>query len=178
MYPFYRLISTLLHAHSQPKLALDAVCEIHFRCRPWDLDLFMEMNNGRVLTLYDLGRFSLSVRTGLVNVLRQNKWGLAVAGSSVRYRKRIHAFNFVTMKTQLAGFDERWFFIAQSMWVNQQPCSSVLVRTCVTNAKTGKSIPTRTVAEALGAEDLHSGLPDWVQAWVEADAKRPWPPQP
>ena len=93
MYPLGRLWNTTRKAHKATKggerLALDAVGEITFRCRPWDLDMFMEMNNGRVLTLYDLGRFDLSIRSGLWDTLRAQRWGLAVAGSSVRYRKRV-----------------------------------------------------------------------------------------
>ena len=34
-------------------------------CWPWDLDPWIELNNGRTLTLYDLGRLPLSQRTGL-----------------------------------------------------------------------------------------------------------------
>ncbi len=176
MYPVIRLLLSSLAAYRAPKVAVDAVGEMTFICRPWDLDMFLEMNNGRVLTLYDLGRFDLSIKCGLWQTLRQQGWGLAVAGSTVRYRKRIRLFDRVTMKTQLVGTDERWFYIAQSMWVRGEPTSSVLLRTCVT-AK-GRSILTDEVREAMGAEDWHPALPEWVAAWDEGDKLRPWPPLP
>lgn len=182
MYPLIRLFVSSFKANrafktSTPenRLSYDATSELDFICRPWDLDLFMEMNNGRVLTLYDLGRFDLSIRSGLWDVLRKNKWGLAVAGSTVRYRKRVRLFDKVTMRTQMVGMDERWFYIAQSMWVKGEPTSSVLLRTCVT-AK-GRSVKTDEVREALGV-DLAMPLADWVKDWEEADKERPWPPQP
>ena len=61
----------------------------YHRCWPWDIDLWMELNNGRTLTFYDLGRIPLARRTGLVELLRKQRWGLTMAGASVRYRARI-----------------------------------------------------------------------------------------
>ncbi len=59
MYPLIRLLSTSVKARFAEKISIFDVCETRFRCRPWDLDMFMEVNNGRLLTLYDLGRFAL-----------------------------------------------------------------------------------------------------------------------
>ena len=59
MYPFIRYASTIAHAALKAKkgdtLALKDTSEITFRCRLSDIDNFLEMNNGRVFTLYDLG---------------------------------------------------------------------------------------------------------------------------
>ena len=71
-------------------ITIDDISATSFRIRPWDIDMFLEVNNGRVLTLYDLGRFDFSIRMGLAKALRQNKWGLVVAGSTVRYLSLIH----------------------------------------------------------------------------------------
>lgn len=183
MYPIARLLITYFKAtrafkKSRPedRPGFAEVGETTFTCRPWDLDMFMEMNNGRVLTLFDIGRFDVSFRNGLWKTLLDNKWGLAVAGSTVRYRKRIKLFDKVTIRTQMVGMDERWFYIAQSMWVKGEPCNSVLLRTCVT-AK-GRSIPTSEVITAVGAEDLELPMTDWVSHWEQADKERPWPPKP
>ncbi|NNE22920.1 MAG: acyl-CoA thioesterase [Rhizobiales bacterium] len=176
MYPLTRLLLTGLKAFRASPLDAGGVAETSFRCRPWDLDMFMEMNNGRVLTLYDLGRFDLSIRTGLAKVLKRKRWGLAVAGASVRYRKRIRIFDKVTMRTQVLGFDDRWIFLGQSMWVNDKPVSSLLVRTCVTEA--GTSLPTEQIQQAMSIQDWKPLMPGWVEAWHQADQTRPWPPVP
>lgn len=47
----------------------------------------MELNNGRTLTLYDLGRVPLGIRTGLAATVQRMGWGMAIAGNSTRYRK-------------------------------------------------------------------------------------------
>jgi hypothetical protein len=60
------------------------------------------------------------------------------------------------------------------MWVKGQPCASVLLRTCVTGS--GKALDSQDVLQVMGLSDFDGTLPDWVQAWVDGDHKRPWPP--
>ena len=73
----------------------------HHYCLPWDIDLWRELNNGRTLTLYDLGRIPLAGRVGLIKVLRRERWGLTMAGASVRYRRRIRVFDRIEMRSRL-----------------------------------------------------------------------------
>ncbi len=174
MFPFLRLITAMSSASRKEKITPTDVSENTFICRPWDMDLFMEMNNGRVLTLYDIGRFVLAVRTGLNKILSKNKWGLVVAGSTVRYRKRVRMFDKVTMRTQIAAYDERWIYITQSMWVGGEPASSVLLRTGITSK--GRVVATDKVFEALGLKDWQPNPSPWVAAWIESESLRPWPP--
>lgn len=176
MYPLIRLTTSSIKARLAEKISIFDVCETQFRCRPWDLDMFMEVNNGRLLTLYDLGRFDLAIRSGLAGVLMKNRWGLVVAGSSVRYRRRVRMFDKVTMRTQVAGQDEKWTYIAQSIWVKGRATSSILLRTGVTAR--GSVIPTTEIAAAMKLDKLNTDLPSWVKAWAEADEERPWPPEP
>jgi len=96
MYPLVRLAKEYFMARkSGPLHAMDTHVS-HHRCWPQDLDLFMEMNNGRILTILDLGRTSLAHRAGLLATLRKQRWGLTMAGVSVRYRKRISPFVMIS----------------------------------------------------------------------------------
>ncbi|MFO6466156.1 acyl-CoA thioesterase [Jannaschia sp. KMU-145] len=175
MYPFLRLAHQLARARGLPPLGLRDVHVSHHRCWPWDLDGFMEMNNGRTLTLYDLGRFGAGVRMGLSGVLREKRWGLAVAGTSVRYRKRVTAFQKIEMRTRVVGWDARFVYIVQDMWVAGTCCSQALLRTAVVAG--GRAVPTTEVLTAMGEDAAPPALPDWVAAWIEAEATRPWPPE-
>ena len=113
--------------------------------------------------------------SGLGTQLLKQRWGLVVAGSTIQYRKRIRAFEKVTMKTKIVGFDERWIYIEQSMWVKGKPCSSALLRTGVT--KGGKVIETARVLAALDQSDWQLPPSGYVAEWIVSDADRPWPPQ-
>ena len=174
MYPISRFIGSAIRAYRAPKLSIDQASETSFICRPWDIDIFLEMNNGRILTLYDLGRFDLAIRSGLSGILRRKRWGLVVAGASVRYRRRVRMFDKVTMRSQLVGFDERWVYIMQSMWVTDQPTSSILLRTGVT--RKGGVIPVSEVLEAFERPDWKLEPEGWVQDWIASEAVREWPP--
>lgn len=175
MYPLSRLIGGTIRAYLAPKLTIDQASESTFICRPWDIDMFFEMNNGRILTLYDLGRFDLAIRSGLSGILRRNRWGLVVAGASVRYRRRIRMFDKVTTHTRLVGFDERWFYIMQSMWVRGQPASSILLRTGVT--RKGSVVPVSEVLDAFERPDWRLEPEGWVKDWIASEAVRAWPPE-
>lgn len=174
MYPIIRFLTTCMKAFLSEKISVDDVSDTSFRIRPWDIDMFLELNNGRIVTLYDLGRFDYSIRVGLAKLLKDNHWGLVVAGSTVCYRRRIRVFEKVTIYTQLVGYEERWIYIVQSMWVKGTPASSILLRTGITSR--GKVIPTEDVIDALGIERPDSELHPWVKDWIRSEESRLWPP--
>ena len=84
MFPFVRLIKDMLIARRQPPIGLTDMHVTYHRGWPWDLDAFLELNNGRALTLYDLGRMGMGARVGLIDTLRRERGGLTMAGSSGR----------------------------------------------------------------------------------------------
>ncbi len=175
MYPFFRLASIMFSSTRRSRIDPGEPSDLSMLCWPWDCDMFLEMNNGRHLTLFDLGRFDFGARTGLPRALKQNRWGLVVAGSSIRYRKRLRPFERFTMRTRLLGRDDRWFYFQQTTMSKGTCCSSALIRTGITSK--GKVIETDTAAEALGFSEWRPDLPDWVRAWADADSARPWPPE-
>ncbi len=86
MYPFIRLIRAILLNRKAEPLPLFGTHVAQHICWPWDIDPWMELNNGRTLTLYEMGRVGLFLRVGIVPVMRSQGWVGTVAGSSFRYR--------------------------------------------------------------------------------------------
>jgi acyl-CoA thioesterase FadM len=175
MYPFLRFAAQMLKYRNAPRLGLLDTHVSHHRCWPWDLDPWVELNNGRTLTLYDLGRIPMAMRTGLGDVLRGKGWGITVAGNSTRYRKRIRMFERFEMRSRCIGWDARFIYTEQSMWKGDECANHILIRSAVTSAK--GIVPPVQVLDALGHTGDSPDLPDWVQAWIAAEATRPWPPQ-
>ena len=175
MYPVVRFLKEMLKFRGKP-LGLHQTHISHHLCWPWDLDPWMELNNGSTLTLFDLGRIPLMARLGIVRATSDNGWGMTVAGSSVRYRRRIRMFQRFEMHSRLVGWDARFLYIVQTMQREGEALNQILVR-MATTCDTG-ILPTATLVAALGqAETQSPALPDWIRAWIDAEASRPWPPE-
>ena len=175
MYPFIRMAWQMFKHRNDPRLGFEDVHVSQHYCLPWDLDMWRELNNGRTLTLFDLGRIPLAMRVGLADVLRRNRWGLTMAGATVRYRRRVRAFHKVEMHSRALGHDGRFIYLQQSMWRGGEALNSVVYRSAVTS-KNG-IVPVAEVLEAMGATGWNPPLPDWVQAWADVEAMRQWPPE-
>ncbi len=175
MYPFFRMAKELFIHRNAPPLKMGEVHVSHHMCWPWDLDFMFELNNGRTLTLYDLGRIPLAKRGGLIRAISENKWGLTVAGTSVRYRRRIRAFQKFEIRSHVLGWDERFLYLEQTIWTKGHCANQALYRTAVTGPD-GIVDPT-LVAKAMGVDTQSPALPQWVENWIKAENSRPWPPE-
>lgn len=175
MYPVIRMVKELVKHRNAAPLPITGTHVSQHVCWPHDIDLWMELNNGRTLTLYDMGRIPLAHRIGLIPVLRRKRWSLTMAGVSVRYRRRIRAFERFEMRSRAVFWDDKFVYLEQSMWKQDGECANhALYRSAVTDAK-GIVAPAR-VLEAMGFDATPPEAPEWVQKWIDADAVRPWPP--
>ncbi|PKP84617.1 MAG: thioeseterase [Alphaproteobacteria bacterium HGW-Alphaproteobacteria-2] len=163
MYPVLRMVKGMALAALSFPLPLTGTHVSHHICWPWDLDIWMELNNGRSLTLYDLGRFPLTMRTGLAGMLRRRRWGMTMAGASVRWRRRVRVFDRVEMHSRCVGWDARFLYIEQSMWLRGEAASAALYRAVVTGPS--GIVPTAEVLRALGMREATCTPPAYVQDW-------------
>ena len=174
MYPLIRLMKEFhVHRNAPPLGLLDTHVSRHI-CWPWDLDIWMELNNGRSLTLYDLGRLPLARRVGLIGVLRANGWSLTMAGATVRWRRRTRVFERLEMHSRCVGWDDRFIYIEQTMWDGDEAKSSVVYRAAVTDRN--GIVRTDRLMAAFPGPVPQAELPAYVRAWIAAEAERPWPP--
>lgn len=174
MYPVFRLLYQSLRARRLPPLEPLGTHVSHHICWPWDLDVFLELNNGRTLTLFDMGRIPLAERVGLRRFLQQKRWGLTVAGSAVRYRHRVRMFDRIEMRSRLIGWDARFTYVEQVMLVRGTVTGQAVYRTAVTNRD--GIVPPQILVEEMSPGLASPRLPDWVTQWIAAEDARPWPP--
>ncbi len=173
MYPIIRMGKALIHRRKEPLDILDTVVSHHIAW-PWDIDPWKDLNNGRILTLFDLGRIQLAQRAGLNAALMRNRWGIVVAGNTTRYRKRITMMQRFEMRTRCIGWDHRFLYMEQAMWRGGECCNHILIRGAITSR--AGIVPPTEVAAALGHTAPSPDLPLWVQDWIKAEGERPWPP--
>lgn len=174
MYPVLRMAKGMALAALASPLPLTGTHVSQHICWPWDLDMWLELNNGRSLTLYDLGRIPLAMRTGLAGTLRREGWGMTMAGASVRWRRRVRVFDRVEVHSRCVGWDARFLYLEQSMWLRGEAASAVLYRAAITGVS--GIVPTAEVLRALGTPETPCTLPAYVQDWIALEATRPWPP--
>ncbi|MEM7720142.1 MAG: acyl-CoA thioesterase [Pseudomonadota bacterium] len=175
MYPFFRLAGELLSNRKAPAFSIGDTHVSAFRVWPWDIDPFRELNNGRIMTLLDLGRSGTLQRLGVLQLLKELGWYGTVAGSTVRYRKRITVFQRLQLRTRIVGWDDRFVYFDQALWRNSECCAHAVVRVAVAGGK--GIVPTTEVAKAVGFPPESSDLPAWIKAWANAETLRPWPPE-
>ncbi len=176
MFPFVRIAKDTYLASRMPRFEqLTDTHVSHHICWPHDLDFWLELNNGRALSIYDIGRTAMAQRAGLIKVLKRKRWGMTMAGSNTRFRRRIHGFERFEMRSRGICWDDKFFYLEQSMWKRNGECAShVLFRAAVTD-KNGL-IPPQKVMIEIGPDVPSPPMPDWVAEWCKAESDRPWPP--
>ena len=80
MYPWIRLISTLVKSRFRSKLSIDDKSILSFRAGLTDIDMFMELNNARYFNYMEIGRWDYSYRIGFLGLMKKQRWGIAVGG--------------------------------------------------------------------------------------------------
>ena len=175
MYPFIRMAKERVVNRSKQSISVGEIHESYHICWPWDLDFWFELNNGRALTLYDLGRIPFSGKSGFSKVIFKNKWSMTMAGANVRYRKRLRAFERIRRQTRTVCWDERFLYIEQSMWNTKKECAGHIVYRAAFVGADGIINPQR-IFDEIEKNLLSPKMPDWLSVWVNSENKRPWPP--
>lgn len=175
MYPLLRLALAASRARRLGPLGPDGIHVSTHLCLPWDIDPFLELNNGRFLTLWDLGRIPLALRTGLADRLRRAGLRMTMAGATVRWRRRVRPFDRFGMRSRAIGRDDRFLYIEQTMWRGGECLAAAVYRVAVVGP--GGIVPMAEAVARLGWAGWDPPLPDWVRAWAEAERARVWPPE-
>jgi acyl-CoA thioesterase FadM len=111
---YFRLILVLISGLlSKTKTSIMDVHSLWFRVLLNDLDTNLHMNNGRYLTIMDLGRTDALLRSGLIKKVVSEKWMPVIAGVSMIYRRSLTPFERYRLETHLIGWDEKWVYMEQ-----------------------------------------------------------------
>jgi acyl-CoA thioesterase FadM len=141
---------------------------IALRVWPNDLDLNFHMNNGRFLTIMDLGRIDLIGRMGLLGEMRRRGWYPVLSGAVIRYHRPLNLFERFDLRTRIVGWDQRAFVLEQRFERAGLPVATAYVRG-VFRGRAGTIAPLE-VLQAVGAGELQApALPEVVRRWAEAD---------
>jgi acyl-CoA thioesterase FadM len=166
---YVRLLKTLILAlFSRRRLSALEESRIRFLCWPGDLDANWHMNNGRYLTLMDLGRLDLTLRSGLIRALVKRRWNPVAGGVMIRYRRPLKLFERVELRTRALGWDEKWFYMDQRIYNAEGKLASVALVKALFLGPGGPVVP-EEIARAMGHEAGSPELPASVGAWKQSE---------
>jgi acyl-CoA thioesterase FadM len=100
-----------LSSLGKPRVDLLSSTRVRIRIWPNDLDSNLHVNNGRYLTLADLGRIDWFVRSGVFQAARKHNASPVVGDAIAKFRRELKVFEKVDIETRLVGWRDRWGFL-------------------------------------------------------------------
>ncbi len=167
MYPFLRASRVLGRALvHRPSPALRSSC-ISMRVWPNDLDTNAHMNNGRYLTLMDLGRFDLMIQCGLAGLVLRQRWFPVAGGVMVRFERPLHILEKITLKSSICGWDNKWLYFRHDILTGNTRAARATARGLFRTR--GKSVPTADLLGAIQYTGPTIDPPPSIRQWIQAD---------
>lgn len=166
-----RTAVAVLGSLRRPPLGILDVSVVPMRVWPGDLDLNLHMNNGRYLTLMDLGRLDLLIRCGMWRLVMDRGWRPVVGSATMRYRRPLGLMAHFELHTRLSCWDSKWFFMEQS-FVRGGVAHGVGVVKALLRSGSRNVSP----AEVLEAMEIDDGMesppvPLGIAEWMAADSR-------
>ena len=148
----FRMLYILLSARRRSPLAIGRLhTSLNLRVLPNDLDLNLHMNNGRYLSLCDLSRVDMFVRTGLFRSMRKRKWMPLIAEHTMTYRKPLGLLQRFELLLEVTHWDEKFFYMNHTFMVGELLVASGTSKGCLYAKGAGVVPPERVIAAV--AED-------------------------
>ncbi len=120
---FVRIPALAIRQHVRPLPPLGVLDEDRIRMRVWphDIDLNLHMNNARYLSVMDYARMHLLARSRLLDHIVRSRWQPLVGAVWMTYRRSLPLFSAFTIASRLVCWDDRWFYIEQTIHSSRRP---------------------------------------------------------
>jgi acyl-CoA thioesterase FadM len=165
----FRMIRVLLMARHRSRVHPLDETSLSFRVWPSDLDVLMHMNNGRYLTLMDLGRADAIIRSGVRALLQQRDWYPVVASETIRFRESLPAFAQFELRSRTLGWDDKSFYLRQLFLRRGRVIAIGIVRIRFLR-RSGGTLPAAEVASAILPGVASPVLPEYIAMWRSAES--------
>jgi len=165
--PYFRYAGLVVGAMRGPKLSALDELRLRLRVSPGDVEL-TRMNDGRYVTLMDLGRVGLALRCGLLPAMVRKRWTPLVGAVSIRYRRSLRIGQAFELATRVLAFDERFWYFDQRFEDAGQVYASAIVKALFFGPR--GPVPSREMLAAAGMPELESPpIPAAVRSWLASE---------
>ncbi len=139
---------------------------------PSDLDFNLHVNNGRYLTLADLGRIDWFLRTGMLQSGIKHRWRPIIATAAVRFSRSLKPWQRYELRTNLLCWGDKWAFMEHRFFArNRQGIEKLFATVAIKGAFQGREgvvTPTQMM-RALGADVASPPQPQWITDWQRGE---------
>jgi len=162
----FRLIKTLLLCIGGKRVGIHTPTRVQLRVWPNDLDFNLHVNNGRYLSLADIGRIDYFIRSGLFELARRRRAFPIVGDAIAKFRRDLKLFERFEIETRLLGWDHKWGFMEHRFIKNGRVIGVVAIRG-VFRAADGPLEP-GVFLSGLDLPTESPPLPQWLQEWTQS----------
>ncbi|PTT00372.1 acyl-CoA thioesterase [Pseudomonas sp. HMWF006] len=145
---------------------------IRFTAGPLDIDLNMHINNGRFLSLADLGRLHFLWSVGTLGGILKNGWMPLVGNVDIEYKKSIKLFQRFEVKTELLYWDEKWFYFQHVFLVGPKVSAVANVKALLID-RSRKTVEPARVFALIGECPEPPAVPESINDWIVRPRAQP-----
>lgn len=151
------------------------VSRLTLRVWPHDLDPFRHMNNGRYLTIMDLGRTDIMVRSGLLRAARRHKWTPIASAVIIRFRREMRLFQKFRLESRILWWNEtrsviEQVFVLEGGRHDGQVAAHALFLGGLYDRAIRKFVPIARLMEEVGASGESPPMTPQVAAYLATGA--------
>lgn len=163
----FRLFAIIVESFFRKRLHPLSESVLHLRVWPNDLDLNFHMNNGRFLSIMDLGRLDLLLRTDLAGALIRHRWQPLAGAVNIRYKQSLLPFQRYRLHTKVIGWDEKWFYIEQRFERKNRTIAVGLVKALFRGPH--RNITPEATLKLIGVNIDPPKMPEKVLRWLSME---------
>lgn len=163
MFPWLRLLRIGCTLVGKSRIDLFATTRIRLRVWPNDLDFNFHVNNGRYFALADIGRIHWFVRSGAMQIAREQKAFPVVGDAIAKFRRDLKLFAAFEIHTRLVGWDHKWGFIEHRFVRGGRVLGLVAVRGVFKGA--AGPVDPNVFLGSLAPKLASPPLPAWTQSF-------------
>jgi acyl-CoA thioesterase FadM len=166
-----RTLLMMLTSRRKSPLSFRDVGRISLRVLPTDLDLLGHVNNGIYLSLMDLGRMDMMIRSGKWEALNKLGWAPVAQNVTVSYRRSLKLWERYVIETKVIGFDDKAMYTEQRFVRGGEVYVQGYMRARFVK-KAGGTVSVAELGELAGIDPTTMPAPEWMTDWA-ADVKLP-----
>jgi acyl-CoA thioesterase FadM len=173
---WFRLIWVLIATRFRPPLARPfGVSTISLIVLPNDLDVNLHMNNGRYLTVMDLGRLDLFIRGGLMRAVRGAGWRPVLSAAKIRFRRELRLWRRFRIESRVVYWEHTVFVMEHRVIIRDANGRDVVAaislnRGGMHDPRQRRFVPVAELFARMNIDATSPPASDEVRAFLDAEA--------